>query len=63
MKRILFLIAGLLALPLLADKPNVIVIMANDIGETNNLWLQNSGLVGAFEKELARQTKVAPRAH
>ena len=32
MKRILFLIAGLLALPLLADKPNVIVIMADDMG-------------------------------
>ena len=32
MKRILFLLAGLLALPLFADKPNVIVIMADDMG-------------------------------
>ena len=32
MKRILFLIAVLLALPLFADKPNVIVIMADDMG-------------------------------
>ena len=32
MKRILSLIAGLMALPLFADKPNVIVIMADDMG-------------------------------
>ena len=32
MKRILFLFAGLMALPLFADKPNVIVIMADDMG-------------------------------
>ena len=32
MKRILFLLASLIALPLFADKPNVIVIMADDMG-------------------------------
>ena len=32
MKRILFLFACLMALPLFADKPNVIVIMADDMG-------------------------------
>ena len=32
MKKILFLFAGLMALPLFADKPNVIVIMADDMG-------------------------------
>ena len=51
MKRILVLIAGLLVLPLFADKPNVIVIMADDMGwecvsayreliaQYNYLWL------------------------
>ena len=32
MKRILLFVAGLMALPLFADKPNVIVIMADDMG-------------------------------
>ena len=32
MKRILFLLASLIALPLFADKPNIILIMADDMG-------------------------------
>ena len=32
MKRLLLFVAGLMVLPLFADKPNVIVIMADDMG-------------------------------
>ena len=37
--------------------------LADDIGETKNLWLQKPELVAGFKKELARQIKAAPRTH